>query len=191
MKNVLFFLLRFLGTYLLLSTAYGFFISHYDTVNPPVTDPITRYVSEQTATAARLAGYKAETIHNHHYLFEAEEEQTYDSIFLNDTYAVSVEEGCNGVSVAILFLSFVIGFGGNWKAMSWFLPAGLVLLHISNIGRLIILSVLNVDFEGRAFHFFHKFGFTAMIYATVFLLWVWWVRAYATVPSRKKENEAE
>lgn len=183
MKGVIFFLLRFIGTYLVLSVAYGLFIYHYDTLDPPMTDPITRFVSEQTRNTFEFFGYKAETVHDHHRLFEAEEEQTYDSLFLNDHYAVSIEEGCNGVSVAILFLAFVIGFGGKWKAMSWFLPFGLLTIHVSNITRLMVLSILNVDFDGAAFHFFHKYGFTAMIYGTVFLLWVWWVNRYGRLRS--------
>lgn len=191
MRGVIFFLLRFFLVYMALSISYGFYISHFDTLTPPETDPFTRLVSEQTRTTAQALGYESETIHNHHRLFAAEEEQTYDSLYMDNKYAISVEEGCNGISVAILFLAFVVGFGGKWKAMTWFLPFGLLIIHLSNIGRLILLSILNVDFDGAAFHFFHKYGFTAVIYGTVFLLWIWWVNKYGMLQKESSEKHSD
>ncbi len=188
MKGVVYFILRFLGTFAVLSVLYGFFIQKYDTAEIPTTDAITRYVSYQTRFVAEKLGYDAEVARNHHLIYATEEEQTMDSLFFNGEYAVSVEEGCNGVSVAILFLSFIIGFGGEWKKLIWFIPMGLAFLHVSNITRIILLGVLNVDFGGQGFHFFHKYLFTAIIYAAVFILWIWWVNAYGKTGSKANDN---
>lgn len=186
MKGVLLFLIRFLATYLILSVVYGQFISHYDSLETPEADPITHFVTRQTVGIAELLGYESELYEDAHLYIQAEEEQTYDTIHLNDKYALSIEEGCNAVNVMILFLAFVIGFGGKWKAMTWFLPLGLLIVHIANIGRLLLLAIINVDFDGKGYHFYHKYFFTAILYVAIFLLWVWWVNKYGMNKGNKK-----
>ncbi len=42
---------------------------------------------------------------------------------------VKVIEGCNGLSVMILFLAFILGFPVSWKQKVWFMPAGLLVSH--------------------------------------------------------------
>lgn len=187
MRGVVLFLLRFLATYLVLSTIYGEFISHYDGLETPQTDPITHFVVEQTAAFSELLGYETEIYEDAHLYAQTEEEQTFDTIHLDDKYAISVEEGCNAVNVMILFLAFVIGFGGKWKAMTWFLPLGLLFIHLANIGRLTLLEIINVDFQGEGFHFYHKYLFTAILYVAIFILWVWWVNVYG-IPKKKNQS---
>lgn len=190
MKGVLGFLLRFLATYGILSAVYGNFIAHYDGLTPPETDPITRIVVDQTAAVSTIFGYEPEVFYDSHLYYAAEDEQTYDTIHLNNTYAISVEEGCNAVNVIILFMAFVIGFGGKWMAMTWFIPLGVLIVHIANLGRLLLLAVINVDFNGEGFHFYHKYLFTAILYIVIFGLWVWWVNKYG-MKSGKKATEAK
>lgn len=174
-KPTILFLAKFFGIYLLFSLLYGFFISSYDTSDPPQTDPITKYIAVNCGKTATFLGYQIRIVENDHINAYTKSEVTYDSIWLNDSYAISVEEGCNGVNIMILFVAFVVAFGGKLVNMLIFIPAGLVFIHLSNIARLILLSLLNVEWGGQAFHFFHKYGFTAVIYFSVFLLWYLWV----------------
>jgi exosortase/archaeosortase family protein len=78
-----------------------------------------------------------------------------------------------------LFASFVFAFGGKGRTMAWFIPAGLVFLHGANLFRLLVLIEFNLHNQGTWFHFFHKYGFTSIIYAAVFGLWVLWVAKLA------------
>lgn len=190
-KPTILFLLKFFGVYLICSFLYGFYIQQYDTAEQPITDPATRFVTNQCISTANLMGYNAEAIENDHINYDSAEEQTYDSLWLNDTYAVSIEEGCNGVNLMIIFTAFVIGFGGRFLNMVIFIPAGIVFIHLANIGRLMLLSLLNVEWEGQAFHFFHKYGFTAIIYVAIFLLWYLWVMRFSGKLRKKIANQAE
>lgn len=185
-KPTIFFLLRFFGVYFAFSFLYGLYINQYDTAAPPETDPITRVITYQCAHTSSLMGYQAEMIENDHKNYESAEEQTYDSLWLNDQYAISIEEGCNGVNLMILFMAFVVGFGGKVLNMILFIPAGIVFIHLANIGRLMLLSLLNVEWGGQAFHFFHKYGFTAVIYIAIFLLWYLWVMRFSGKLKSKK-----
>jgi len=172
-KPTILFLVKFFAIYMVFSTLYGLFIASFD--ERKLLDPITRFVAFNCVSTASTIGYETEIVEDDHLRIESEEEQTFDSIWLDKTYAISVEEGCNGVNIMILFTAFVVGFGGKLKNMLWFIPAGLLFIHLANIGRLLLLSLLNVEWEGRAFHFFHKYGFTAVLYLAILLLWYLWV----------------
>ena len=174
-RPTILFLIKFFVIYFGFSALYGYFISSYDTSDPPITDPITHFITYNCTGTAALMGYEPSVIEDDHLNREALPEVTYDSVWFNDIYAVSIEEGCNGVNIMILFLAFIVAFGGKRLNMLIFIPSGIVFIHIANIARLMFLSLLNVEFGGRAFYFFHKYGFTAVIYLAVFLLWVLWV----------------
>ncbi|QNR24816.1 exosortase family protein XrtF [Croceimicrobium hydrocarbonivorans] len=172
-KPTILFLIKFISIYLVGSGLYGYYISNYDLQEK--LDPITRWVTYQCAGTAGMFGYDSEVVQNDHLAREENAEQTYDSLWLDRTYAISVEEGCNGINIMILFVAFVIGFGGKFLNTLLFIPAGLLFIHFANLGRLMLLSVLNVDFDGKGFHFFHKYGFTAVLYLAILILWYFWV----------------
>ena len=190
-RPTILFLVRFFGVYGVLSVLYGWYIGSYDRAEPPVTDPVTQMVTVNCARAAGLFGYEWNIIENDHLNWDREEEQTFDSVYLDDHYAISVEEGCNGVNIMILFLAFVVAFGGRLVNMLIFIPAGILFIHLSNIARLLLLSLLNVEWGGRAFHFFHKYGFTAVIYLSVFILWFLWVTRFSGRQSKPNTSNNE
>jgi len=190
-KPTILFLIKFISIYLVGSGMYGYYISNYDLQEK--LDPITRWVTYQCAGTTGIFGYDSEVVQNDHLAREENAEQTYDSLWLDRTYAISVEEGCNGINIMILFVAFVIGFGGKFLNTILFIPAGLLFIHFANLGRLMLLSVLNVDFEGRGFHFFHKYGFTAVLYLAILILWYFWVMHWngkSKSLAKKKENHA-
>lgn len=187
-KPTVFFLVKFFALFGMLSALYGWFIQSYDTLSPPQTDPLTRTVAGNCVKTAGVFGYSAYLLENDHLKHGSKKEQTYDSIRLNDVYALSVEEGCNGVNIMILFVSFVFAFGGKSWNMILFIPSGLLFIHMANIGRLFLLSFLNVEWGGRAFHFFHKYGFTAFIYLAVLFLWLLWVTRFSGKNRKEKEH---
>ncbi len=189
-KPTIIFLVKFFAVYGGLSIAYGLYIGSYDKADPPVTDPITQLVAVNCTRSAGILGYEWNIIENDHLNWESKEEQTFDSVYLNGKYAISVEEGCNGINIIILFIAFIVAFGGKLLNMILFIPAGILFIHLFNIGRLLLLSLLNVEWEGKAFHFFHKYGFTAVIYVSVLILWYVWVSHFSGRSGKaKKESE--
>ncbi len=189
-RPTIFFLAKFFGIYLVLSTLYGVFIKNYDEQTPAELDPITRAVTYNVVQLASVFGYEGSIIQNDHLNYATQDETTYDSIYLNGKYAISVEEGCNGINIMILFLAFVVGFSGKWKNMLWFIPAGFFAIHIFNLGRLILLAYMNVELNGNGFHFFHKYFFTASIYLAVVLIWYVWVAKVSGRLASKKIDAA-
>ena len=50
-------------------------------------------------------------------------------VFYNGKYFARIIEGCNAVSVIILFIAFVIAFSGKWKTTFLFALVGSLLIY--------------------------------------------------------------
>jgi exosortase family protein XrtF len=189
-KPTILFLLKFFVIYLVGNGIYGGFIANYDLDQK--LDPITRWVAYQCAGTANIMGYETEVVENDHLSYEgAYEEQTFDTLFLDAVQGISVEEGCNGINIMILFVAFVVGFGGKWLNMLIFIPAGLLFIHLANLGRLMLLNVLLLEFDGQGFHFFHKYGFTAVLYVAILILWYFWVMRWNGKTAAKQAEQGD
>lgn len=189
-KPTIIFLAKFFAVYGFLSFGYGKYISHYDSLDKPSTDPITSFVTFNCTNSATIFGYEPVIVQNDHQnQLERYSEQNYDSIWLDGKYAISVEEGCNGVNIIILFLAFIVAFGGKLLNTLLFIPGGILFIHAANIGRLMLLSLLNVKYDGQGFHFFHKYGFTAVIYLAILLLWILWVTKFSGRKFKKRNAD--
>ena len=187
-KPTILFLVKFFLIYVIGNGLYGMYISDYDLQKK--LDPITRWVAYQCAGTANIMGYETEILEDDHLAREAgNEEQTFDTMFLDAIQGISVEEGCNGVNIMILFVAFVVGFGGKLLNTLVFIPAGLLFIHLANIGRLMLLNILLVEYDGSGFHFFHKYGFTAVLYLAILILWYFWVMKWNGKTQFKKKEE--
>jgi exosortase family protein XrtF len=165
-RPVIGFLLRFFVVYLLLSLLYSWFISRHA---QRAGDPFTYSVTHQVIWTGGLLG-------NDWKIYEPGFERSI-WIMQGDRSLVRMFEGCNGVSVMILFVSFLFGLSVFHRAMLWFIPLGLGIIHLANLIRihgLILVHIHRPEWTG----FVHKYLFTLALYAIVFVLWIWWVRIW-------------
>lgn len=158
--------LRFLGvflvSYIVLSLVYGLWIESLG----DTPDAMTREVSREVVDILRTIGYNA----------TLEQNPSGPTMFLfNGTQKVlNVFEGCNGLNVMIVFVSFVLAFGGVPKRMLLFIVMGFMVIHLANLARILWLFWLSAV-DAKLFYYFHKYVFTAVIYVIVFGLWWLWV----------------
>jgi exosortase family protein XrtF len=161
--------LRFLGLFLLIyfigNLLYGFFVESYQ--NAP--DPVTQWVSRQVGWALNLMGREVEVTFN----------TVAPTVLMKHAgnVVVSIYEGCNGMNVMIVFIAFMVAFGGTPKKIAWFLPAGLLVIHVANLFRIGLLYIVAQNYT-RYFYYVHKYVFTAFIYLIVFALWYAWIRLH-------------
>lgn len=167
-RQFLLFLGKFFLTYLLATLVYQWYLSGFDTSQNEV-DGITQAVGRQSKMALQLFG---DAGLDHH------PSQPSMQLFYKGKYVARIIEGCNAVSVMILFAAFVVAFAGRWKQTLWFILAGSALIHILNIFRIALLCVLIYHFPENE-HFLHGVLFPLLIYSIVFLLWVIWVNKYS------------
>lgn len=161
-KPTIFFLVKFLGIYIIANLLYGWYVTAWN----PKPDPVTSWVSGQTASILRVVGYDSKSI-------DSPKKPT--TIILNgDTSVLSVYEGCNGINSAIVFFAFLFAFGPYNKTLFWFAPLGIVLVHLANLLRIVFLFFVAI-YLPNYLYFSHKYLFTAFIYLVVFMMWIWWV----------------
>lgn len=165
-KPVLGILLRFIIVYLVLLLGYQYYLNNGKDLG---LDPFSRVIAGQVSFLQNAIGYPT---------------QLYDDIknwqvwfYVKEQYVTRMVEGCNAVSVMILFVSFVFAFYKGPKTFL-FVIAGLVLLYIMNLLRIAGLNIVMSDYKdyGKAFH---DYIFPSVIYGSVVLLWLVWIKFFA------------
>lgn len=168
-KPFLLFLGKFLLTYLLLTFLYQWYLGQFDFAAFE-TDTFTIFVARQTETLLQFFHAEAWVMPN---LTEAGMKLIY-----NQKYIARIVEGCNALSVIILFISFVVAFTGKLKHTIGFIFFGSVLIHFLNISRIAILGYLLFHFPAYE-HVLHGVIFPLFIYGVVFILWIIWVNKFS------------
>ena len=163
-KEILWVLLRFLGIWLLLFILYQWYLNQFS----GNIDGFTKIISDQSAFLLNFTGYETVTKD-----FPSHETVQF---YINGKVATRMVEGCNAVSVMIMFLAFVFAFYKGVKTF-YFAFAGIVLLYILNLFRIYVLNVIVVDFPVLTKHA-HDYFFPAIIYGGVVVLWLLWINKF-------------
>ncbi len=163
-KSVIKFLAIFSISYAVLYLTYYFFILSNNSI-----DFFTRTVSNQTIKALNLLNYKTYTI--------TDDFNKFISLIVNEKQIAGIAEGCNGISVMILFLAFTMSFYKDLKSTVIFMFLGVVLIHIVNVLRIVIIVICMYHFPEYS-NQLHDYVFPATIYSMVFCLWMFWVKSF-------------
>jgi len=170
-KPVLSILLRFIIIYLVLLFAYQFYLNSFKEMG---LDPFSRMVAEQVRLVQNMWGFPTMLYD------DIKGEQVWFQVKGN--YVTRMVEGCNAVSVMILFVSFIFAFYKGIKTFI-FVIAGLLILYAMNVLRIVGLNIVVSDYPDYS-KMTHDYVFPAVIYGTVVLLWLIWIKCFAL----KNEN---
>lgn len=89
-----------------------------------------------------------------------------------------IGDPCNGLSLFVVFIIFMVTYPGPWKHKAWFIPLGLISIHLINTIRIIVLClIVTIDYELLTFN--HDYTFYVIVYGWVFLLWWYWTKMFA------------
>ena len=170
-KNIVIFLIKFFAVYFILFAIYDVYLQRSQQKEGGFQSAsITTKVAEQTVCFLELLGFHADYIQH--------EKELSVKLLIEDQYTARVIEGCNSISIIILFISFIIAFAGSFKATVLFAFFGSISIYIINIIRIAFLTVMIYKFPNHQ-EFLHNLVFPAIIYGTVFLLWVLWVNKFS------------
>ena len=103
---------------------------------------------------------------------------------IDGSNGVYIGTPCNGLDLMALFIGFILIFSGSWKNKIWFIPVGLMVIHILNVIRVFSLAVI-AKTAPESLDFNHKYTFTLALYLLVFLGWVIWVKKFANITVSK------
>lgn len=159
-------LLRFVVIYIVVVLLYQFYLNAY---MDDVVDPFTRWVAVQVALVQNALGFPTvlvDSLKLHSVLFQT-----------SGKFTTRMVEGCNVFSVAILFSAFVFAFYKGSKTFL-FVLGGLVLLHILNVSRIVLLNIIFLKYPQYE-KIGHDYIFPAIIYGGVIILWLIWIQFFA------------
>lgn len=174
-KPFLIFLIKFVFTYLILTLIYQNYLSKFENTNS-APDNFTLLVSEQSEWLVKKFGYEAK---NYTLLNEP-----FTRFVIDDKYVARIVEGCNALSVMILFVAFVVAFRGKFFQTMLFVSLGLIFIHFLNILR-IALFVIGLRYFAAYKTIMHDIIFPLFIYGVVFLLWIIWVNKFSIHGTKK------
>ncbi|WP_079714496.1 exosortase family protein XrtF [Salegentibacter salinarum] len=168
-KSVLRFIFMFLGSYLVFTLIYSVYLEFFRS-QVYFPDYITHLVAKQSEALISSFGYNAQILPH--------QSELSMKLIVNEVYLARIVEGCNAISIIILFLAFVLSFFGRLKLTLLYLLAGTVIIYAMNIIRIAILTIGIYEYPQHT-EFLHSIIFPLIIYGTVFLLWIIWVRIYS------------
>ncbi|MBU3681922.1 MAG: exosortase family protein XrtF [Flavobacterium sp.] len=175
-KPFLLFLAKFFVTYALLTAIYEFYLLQYVSGMHFQADGFTLLVSEQVQQLLQFFGYLAKLI-----------PQTTEAgmlLVVEQKPIAHIVEGCNAMSVIILFVAFVIAFSGKWKTTLVFVALGSLFIHALNVIRIAFLCMALLHYP-KYRDFLHDIVFPLFIYGVVFLLWILWVFKFSGHVAKK------
>ncbi|PWA06609.1 exosortase family protein XrtF [Flavobacterium psychrotolerans] len=164
------FLIKFFSVYVGLTLLYQFYLNQFDNLILFQVDDFTQLVARQVQKTLLFFNYDSS--------LELHDNQASVKLFLNQVYVARVVEGCNALSVMILFTAFIVAFSGRWMHTALFVVAGCILIHVLNVLRIALLCLALLHYPEQE-HLLHGVVFPLFIYGVVFGLWVIWVNKFS------------
>lgn len=163
-RAVIKFLAVFSASYVILYLFYALFLKFSTT-----PDQFTTSISKQSVYILNQLDYPTTTKVNSEY--------KHIRLFINNIHIAGIAEGCNAISIMILFIAFILAFAKSVKKTVLFGLFGLLCIHVINILRIVFLIICLVRFPEFS-EALHNFVFPGIIYSVVFVLWMFWVKSF-------------
>lgn len=139
-------------------------------------DYVTNLVAKQSKSLIETIGYKSQIVPHPN--------EASMKLIINNKFVARIIEGCNSISIIILFVSFIIAFAGKFKTTLFYLFFGCIMIYIVNLFRIVILTIGLYNYPWRR-EILHTVIFPLIIYGLVFLLWMFWVNRFANLKYKK------
>jgi exosortase H (IPTLxxWG-CTERM-specific) len=149
--------LLFIGRFLLLLGVFYVAISNTFS-DRTVVQPFTAGIAAVAAALLRPLGYP---VHRQRTLLSS------------PSFAVEIKTGCNGVEAMLVLLAAIVAYPAPWRRKVAGGVAGIVVIQLLNLARVVMLFIVGRDFPSR-FELFHVvIGQSVIFLASIglFLLW--------------------
>ena len=153
---------------MVLTFAYGYYLK-LGASEIFYPDYITYQVAVQSEWFVTALGYASSIIPH--------PDEASMKLIVENHFVARVVEGCNGISVIILFTSFVIAFYQGIKKTILFLSFGWLLIYAINVSRIALISVGLYEIPQYS-GILHDVFFPGIIYGTVVILWLVWIKQF-------------
>lgn len=173
-KPLIFFLLRFLGSYVVMIILYNLYLNQY--LPHKIADPFTRMSANLASKVFNIVGFDSISVNLPN--------ENFMRLIVDNKFASIVNEGCNAISVLIIFVAFILAFYTYFKQTFLYIISSLFVLFVMNIFRIVLLTYIfryHKEYSKMA----HDYLFPAIIYGAVIILWIVWIKFFVI---KKKQN---
>lgn len=84
-----------------------------------------------------------------------------------------INDSCNGNKIYYQFLFILLFYWGPLRKKYWYIPLGVSILVLINVLRMSMLYYVGGEYPSQ-FDFWHEQGGRAIMYPSIFLLWLYW-----------------
>lgn len=170
-KLIVIFLIKFFGTYALLFFGYSYYLENtQQNNNIYACAPITTTVANQSAFLLNSVGYDANV--------KQHPDELSIMLSINNVYIARVVEGCNAISIIILFIAFIVAFSSKITTTALYILFGSLLIYVVNIIRIAFITIALYKYPEYE-KILHDIVFPSIIYGITFLLWFIWVTYFS------------
>jgi len=103
-----------------------------------------------------------------------------NTLFFDNNGYVAVLGSCSGLKQFYQWTVLMLLFPGPWTHKLWFIPTGILIIHLVNIMRIVILSIVVVHWP-QNWDFIHEWILRPFFYVVIFGMWVAWVEKFRQV----------
>ena len=103
---------------------------------------------------------------------------------------VSVNRSCSGLKQFYQWFFLMVLYPGPWKHKLWFLPLGLVVIHLVNVFRILSMVYVTINLP-QHWDFTHDYVLRPFFYVVMFFLWVWWNEKFYLKKKKPSESVAD
>ncbi len=155
----------------------------------PIGNLIDKLLNWSSALLYRQADWCLGSVLGMHYTLDPANQAflAYDKS--GSVIAMGIAPICSSLKQWCHWLFLMLLFPGPWKHKAWYIPAGLVLVELTNVVRVCGIFICMIHFPG-SFHLAHDYIFKFFFYFVIFLMWVLWVEKFVhrknTTPERQE-----
>lgn len=121
-----------------------------------------------------LTAISSNTLENWNYTLIPEyDPENFRTIGIDGTGGLWIGNECDGLYLFAIFLIFMLAIPGNWYDKLWFIPFGLIVIHLFNVLRIVALAITLLTAPDRL-EFNHTYLFQTLMYGVIFALWYFW-----------------
>jgi exosortase family protein XrtF len=158
--------LVFMGRFVLFYTVLSLLYFGYLVIFKNQPDFLTVWTGKIAQTLIQFFGYQSNLI--------LQSSSSTLELHVEGQYLARIIEGCNGISVTLLFVAFVWAYGGTSRITWRFVLLGGLSVFVLNWFRIALLSIALYEFP-QAGEPLHQLVFPAVIYGWIVFLWLAWV----------------
>jgi exosortase/archaeosortase family protein len=138
--------------------------------------PVMGFMQKSTDTVVSLVLSQSSWLTTH--LLGIRHTVVNSSLLFDNGGSIFLGETCSGFKQITQFIVLMFLFPGPWKHKAWFIPAGVIVIHLTNIFRVLVIAFLQIH-KPTWINFMHDEVLRILFYIVIFCLWLIWVEKIA------------